>query len=106
MNIYLTKADAIVDMHERGYINDFQLSGNDLLWVQGKVFLRARDFAILEYHRFSNPKRVGADLILFGVISLLNEAKGILLNDHSHRRPATPPVIEKKLNELNISMTC
>ena len=41
---------AIIDLHERGYFEDFQLLGNDLFWSQGKKTIRAGEFAILEEH--------------------------------------------------------
>ena len=104
MKIYLSVENAITSMHERGYINDFQLSGNDLLWVQGKIFIRTTDFSIVEYHRFTNTKKNGADQILFGIVALNNSTRGILLNHYSHYTLITPPVIVKKLNEMTSSI--
>jgi hypothetical protein len=50
---YPEPAQAIVDLHERGYCQDFALSGNDLLWLQEKVLVLSGDFAIVEHYRFS-----------------------------------------------------
>ena len=68
MKRYTTAAAAITDMHERGFTSDFQLRGNDLLWVQQKTFLRTGEFAIIEYHWFWNPASKQTDLLLFGVM--------------------------------------
>ena len=40
MKAYLNKIQAVIDMHTRGYSNDFELIGNDLLWIQQKIFIR------------------------------------------------------------------
>ena len=100
MKIYPSIQEAVADMHERGYTNDFRLSGNDLLWVQGKMLVRTGDFAILEYHRFANSRKNRADLILFGILALNNSAKGLLLNHCSKLTMVAPPVMVKKLNDI------
>jgi hypothetical protein len=103
MEIYLSKAAAIAGMHRRGFTNDFQLFGNDLLWIQEKIFIRMGDFTILEYHRFLHESNKSCDTILFGVYSYHHNVKGILLNDYACYTDKTPPVIVKKLNEMNLA---
>jgi hypothetical protein len=44
MKTYLNGPDAISDLHKKGFENDFQLSGNDLFWVQENLFIRAGVF--------------------------------------------------------------
>ena len=90
MKKYTTAAEAVTDMHERGYTSDFQLFGNDLLWVQEKTFIRMGLFAIIEYHRFWNPAAQDTDLVLLGVISTYHNIRGILFIDFvSHPRGFT-----------------
>ena len=103
---YYSKEEAVADMHHRGFSNDFQLFGNDLLWVQEKIFVRMGDFAIVEYHKFLNPRTKRTDAMVFGVVSFHYHVKGILLNDYACYSKCTPPVIVKKLNELNKSLVC
>jgi len=98
---YVSKNEAIEDLHRRGFNNDFQLFGNDLLWVQEKIFIRMADFEIAEYHHLLLPQSTRTDSIVFGVISNHHHVKGILLNDYSAYILKTPSVIEKKINELN-----
>jgi hypothetical protein len=38
------KQEAVIDLHEKGFTDDFQLIGNDLLWVQGKTFCEGKIF--------------------------------------------------------------
>jgi hypothetical protein len=52
MKVYLNKIEAVIGLHERGFAEDFELFGTDLLWVQKKIFLRPRDYKITEVYRF------------------------------------------------------
>ena len=101
MIIYLTKTQAVISMHERGFIDDFQLFGDNLLWVQHKIFIRPADFIIIEYHRFSRSFKKGSDDILFGVVIINTQVKGILLNHYSCYTLSTPAIIRRKLQEMN-----
>ena len=100
MNIYLTEQEAIDDLHKKGYDNDFHLFGNDLLWIQKKIFIRPGNFSIVECHRFRNPTKEGKETIVFGIIAISHAAKGIMLNDYSNYTMRTPPVIVSKLAEM------
>ena len=46
---------AIIDLHKKGYVEDFVLFGDDLLWIQEKYFISENNFSISECHRFSHP---------------------------------------------------
>ena len=92
MKVYSNKIDAVVDLHKRGFTNDFQLFGNDLLWVQ-EGLVRVGEFAIVRYQKID-------DLIVCGIIALHYNIKGILLS-HCKHFSAVSPVLIKKLNELN-----
>ena len=103
MEIYLTQTEAVCGLHSKGYINDFRLFGNDLLWIQQKEFIRAGTFSIIEYHRFYDRARKGSEIIVFAIVASLCDAKGILLNDYSGYMSKTPPIIIKKLAEMSLS---
>src|SRR3954454_22462180 len=82
MILYTSGPDAISDLHQRGFTNDFQLFGNDLLWIQEGFFIRAGEFAILEYHRVNSTDDNGKnELNVFGIFLPYHDIKGILLND-------------------------
>ena len=98
---YLTSADAIADLHNKGFINDFQIYGNELLWVQEGVFLRPGEFAILEHHKIIKDKNSRDEDVVFGIIATYHNVKGILLNHYKSYTSSTPPVLSLKLNELN-----
>lgn len=100
MKKYTNRADAIDDLHRQGFTNDFQLVGNDLLWVQGKIFIRAGEFSILEYFKIKDAKN--NELLVFGILAPYHNIKGILLDHYKSYTNITPPVLLKKLNESGI----
>jgi hypothetical protein len=100
MGIYQTEQDAIYGLHKKGYSNDFHLFGNDLLWIQKKIFIRAGNFSIEECHRFRHPEQEGKEVIVFGIVATKYNAKGIMLNDYASYTVKTPAVIEKKLADM------
>lgn len=98
MRKYLIEHEAIIDLHERGYTEDFSLSGNDLLWLQGKTAVRAGEFSIVEFHSF--PLQAdNRELIVYGIHVFSHNIKGILITSVTGQS-STPPVIIKKTNEL------
>jgi hypothetical protein len=102
MKNYLSRTDIISDLHRKGFTNDFQLFGNDLLWVQGKFFIRAGEFSILEYFKVNDAKNSMNELVVFGIIAPGHNIKGILLNHYKSYTDDTPPVLIKKLKESGI----
>jgi flagellar assembly factor FliW len=100
MKIYLNEPDAVSDLHKNGFTNDFQLSGNDLLWVQENFFIRDGEFDILEYHNITEVKS-NEEFVVFGIIAPHHNIKGILVNHYKSYTNITAPVIIRKLNDLN-----
>ena len=91
--------DTIIDLHQRGYCEDFVLFGDDLLWVQEKCFIGENNFSITECHRFSHPYGKEEDLVIFGILVFCRNIKGILMNHYSYTS-CIPEVITRKLNEM------
>jgi len=100
MNNYFTYRQAIIDLHERGFCQDFVLFGNDLLWIQKKDFIKSCDFSIVECHQFGHPAGRDEDLMVFAITIIVNNVKGILMNPYSYT-PQMPTIITKKLVEMN-----
>jgi|SRR4030095_7066396 len=96
MNTYSNSTDAIFDLHKQGFTNDFQLAGNDLLWIQENLFIRLGEFVIVEYYRIEES-------IVFGIIAFHHNIKGILLSKSRRNSKFISPVLTKKLNELKIN---
>lgn len=103
MKIYLNGQDAVSGLHKNGFTNDFQLFGNDLLWVQENIFIRAEEFIILEYHKITELKRSKDELVVFGIVIPHHNIKGILVNHYKSFKSITPPVLLRKLVELSLA---
>lgn len=98
MKKYFSKSEAIIDLHERGFTEDFQLSGNDLLWIQRKTFVRQKDFSIVECHSISDSP--GKETFILGVITNGLLASGILMNHCKSHSDKTPAIIHRKLKKM------
>ena len=99
MKKYSTQLEAIIALHKRGFTCDFHLFGNDLLWIQEKIFVRAGEYSIVECHRFERSPERNTEIVIFGILTHTYHAKGILLNHYSNYTTKTPPVILEKLKE-------
>jgi len=102
MNDYANAPDAVSELHKKGFSNDFQLSGNDLLWIQESISIRAGEFSILEYHKITRAKYNRNELVVFGILAPYHNIKGILIKHIKSDSDGIPPVLIKKLNELGI----
>jgi hypothetical protein len=100
MEKYTVKYEAVIDLHERGFSEDFKLVSNDLLWVQEKKIIPAGDFSIREYHHFYDDISKRTGIIIFGVEALYQNIKGILINHYQGFASATYPSMKKKLKEV------
>jgi hypothetical protein len=96
---YSNYHQAIIDLHDRGFSEDFVLFGNDLLWIQEKTFVSDEDFSIQECYHFDFPEKNIDDLVIFGIITVCRNIKGILMNHYTYSS-AIPAVIIHKLKKM------
>ena len=97
MEKYCRYQDAIEDLNKRGFTNDFVLFGDELLWIQQKIFIQGDDFSIIECHRSGHPEGNIEDLVVLGILAISASIKGILLNHYSFNK-TTPKIIISKLH--------
>lgn len=102
MKIYFSKSEAVIDLHERGFTEDFQLLGTNLLWIQQKIFLRQKDFSIVECHSFIES--MGKETIIFGVIARGLVASGILINQYKSYTDKKSVAVHSKLKKMGSSL--
>ena len=102
MKTYSNSFDAITDLHNEGFANDFQLFGNDLLWLREKRVIQVGEFAILEYHKIDEAVGEFDKCIIVGIFALQYNIKGILLRRFKTFSQDLPPVLIKKIKELVI----
>jgi len=99
MHSHSTFQNTIIDLRGRGYCEDFVLFGDDLLWVRDKSFIRGNNFSITECHSFAHPYGKNEDLVIFGILLLCHDIKGILMNHYSYSS-GIPELITKKLSDM------
>ena len=83
----------------KGFTDDFELFGNDLLWIQGKIFLRPTQYRITEAHRFLELS--GNQKVAFGIYSHQHLCGGILLNHFKDYSDTLPPIINRKMIQMD-----
>ena len=86
-------------LHQNGFDHDFKFAGNEISWVQQKKFIRAGDFAILEWHWLYKQGNKSKDLLILGLSALPQGAKGVLIVDPKSDRSHRPPILIRKFNE-------
>lgn len=98
MTTYLNKSAAIIDLHERGFTEDFALIDGNILWIQGKVFIGAGEYKVVECHRFFD--RNGAVSVIFCLLTNRMSVCGILMNHYTNATNSLSLKIDKKLKAL------
>lgn len=99
MDNYLYYHDAIREFQQKGYNEDFVLFGNDLFWIQQKIFINESNYNVQECLQLGHPLGNDQDLVIVA-ITIPERAKGILMNHYSFSREM-PAVIFNKLKKLS-----
>ena len=81
-NHVLHKADTIIDLHERGFCNDFEIQEEKLFWIQEKVFIAHSDYSIVECYQFGYNRSKEAGTVILGVLIISQNVKGIIINHY------------------------
>lgn len=77
MRRFQNGSEAVSDLHENGFTDDFQSFGNGIMWVQEQLFIGVGEFTILVHHRIVEPK---VEFDVFGILAPFHNTKGILIN--------------------------
>ena len=93
---YLCIVDAVIDMQERGFDLDFNLSGSRLLCAQHGWLVGVTDFEIAEMHYFPRGKHSSCERMVYGIDVPSCGMKGILILG-TDKYTAFPEVITGKL---------
>ncbi len=78
MKRYSTIAAVIIDLHEKGFTEDFELLGKDILWIQQKHSFQSDELFICECYSFCANRR--KRILIYGMVNNVYSAKGILLS--------------------------
>jgi hypothetical protein len=93
MEFYVSERAAIIGLHENGFTEDFAFSGNNILWVQQRVFLSPEEVTVIELHRFGSTP--GHKMTIVALISNFYCVKGILITHQMSHRVENMSVINK-----------
>ena len=93
---YASNAEAIIDLHERGFTEDFQICGNKIVWIQEDIPVNLEDCLTLEYHCFEHPHRRNARIIILGILAISYNAMGLLVYKNPDIHNDHPLLSEKK----------
>jgi hypothetical protein len=77
MKKFLSKSEAIISMHEKGYTEDFRFLGNNMLWVQKQRMMAVASFMLAECCLFLDEK--GAVVYLLALTTERGTVKGIVI---------------------------
>lgn len=102
MKQYLNQQQAIIGLHEKGYIYDFESCGTGLLWIQEKVVVQPGNFSVLEYHRFEDEENDHSFHIVFGIFVYHHHVKGILIKHCTNNKKNALPVITEEVKQYKL----
>lgn len=91
---YDSPSQAINDLKQRGYTEDFNLKDNCLV-CNDKQF-KSEEYEIKEVYRFEGDSDPGDEAIVLGIEST-NGIKGILVNGYGYSSEPMTDEIERKL---------
>jgi hypothetical protein len=77
MKRFRNGSEAVSNLHNNGFTDDFQSFGNGIMWVQEQLFIGVGEFTILVHHRIVEPK---VEFDVFGILAPFHNTKGILIN--------------------------
>ena len=72
-------ANAISDLHEKGFSEDFTILGEELFWVQQQTCMPTNKFSMVECLRFDDPGEKNKGLLVLGVITTIEYIQGIVM---------------------------
>lgn len=100
MKRYSNSAELVIALHQKGFTQDFQLKGNDLLWLNEDKATLIGEFIIVEFHKIIHRNEHYCKTLVLGIIALHHNIKGIVLRRCNIQTNFLPPVLLRKLNEL------
>ena len=82
MKTYSNSLEAIIDLHEKGFTEDFQHLGKNILWLQQNLLLQPNDYLILESHYVND--QAGKCRKISAVVTNTIYVKGIIISPKIH----------------------
>jgi len=83
MESHNNKTGLIIDLQNRGYDQDFILANEGILNIQNEELLPPEEFEITETHQFSGLSGPKDNFIIYGIMSVHSDIKGILITSYA-----------------------
>ena len=83
MENYTNRAEAIIDLQNRGYDQDFVIKNEHILCLQDSELISPDDFEIVDAYKFEGAKRLKDNYVIYAIRSIRNDLKGILMMSYS-----------------------
>ena len=83
MENYATKTEAIIDLQQKGYDQDFILKSEGILCIQQNELIRPEEFEITGTYRFDGKRRRSDSYTIYAIRSVENDIRGILMTSFS-----------------------
>jgi hypothetical protein len=103
---YDTVIEALNDLLERGYSNDFSILADDecLICNQTSQQLSPEEFEIDEIYRFEGMTDPGDEMILYAISSKNQKIKGTVLNAYGmYSNSDTSKIVKRLKTSLNFN---
>jgi hypothetical protein len=83
MGNFKNKSEAIIDLHNRGYSQDFILADENIFCLQRCELIPPDGFEITETYRFEGKASVKNNYVIYAVKSIEDDLKGILMTSYN-----------------------
>lgn len=96
MKTYDTLTEALSDLQERGYTEDFNLTEHCLFCKGHELEIHPEDFEVDEFYRFEGETDPGDSMVLYAISAHTSKLKGTLLDAYgAYADNLTPAMVEK-----------
>lgn len=96
MQTYDTLTEALTDLQERGYTEDFNLTEHCLFCKGHELEIHPEDFEVDEFYRFEGETDPGDSMVLYAISAHFSKLKGTLLDAYgAYADNLTPAMVEK-----------
>lgn len=96
MSAYTTVSEAVNDLHQRGFTEDFSFEDDHLGCAALALKLRPEEFEVVETHRFEGPSDPADSSVVYAIASH-GGVRGVMVNAYGIYAESTSAELVKKL---------
>ena len=99
MAAYASQHEVVIDLHERGFSQDFEFAEGGIRWVQQNAVLQIPDCSVVEFYSMPSGSGTETDVVILGIVSFSQLIKGILIQ-HMSLAPSSLPERFRQIDPL------